>query len=162
MGDFFERTVVLVIEHSEQGAFGLILNRPSDSTVGEAAPQVADTVGSDHVLHLGGPVDPSAVTAVGEHLNPAASAKLVVGDAGMVDLDDPPLLGRLRLFAGYAGWSAGQLDAEIESEAWFVEPAELEDLFADEEDLDLWAQVLSRKGGVYAVLATYPADPSLN
>jgi putative transcriptional regulator len=159
MPDYFNRTVILMVEHSEEGAFGLVLNRPSETTVGEASPELAELIGEEHVLHVGGPVQPSAVTAIGEHPDPAEATKLVVGAVGMVDLDDPPELARLRVFAGYAGWGPGQLDGELEQEAWIVEDAHPDDPFADG---DLWSRVLSRKGGEYALLARMPADPSVN
>jgi putative transcriptional regulator len=159
MPDYFHRTVILMVEHSEQGAFGLVLNRPSETTVGEVAPELAQLIGDQHVLHVGGPVQPNAVTAVGDHPDPAAATKLIVGGVGMVDLDDPPELSRVRIFAGYAGWSAGQLEGELEQEAWFVEPVHPDDPFGDG---DLWAAVLARKGGEYALLARMPPDPSVN
>lgn len=159
MSDFFQRAVVLVVEHTEDGAFGLVLNQPSDSTVGEAVPDLAEAIGSEHVLYVGGPVQSNAVTAIGEHADPAAATKLVVGDVGMVDLDSPPELERVRVFAGYAGWAAGQLEGEIEAEAWIVEPALPGDAFAEG---DLWAEVLDRKGDEFALLARMPSDPSLN
>jgi putative transcriptional regulator len=136
MPDYFHRTVILVVEHSEQGAFGLVLNRPSEATVGEVSPELAELVGEEHILHVGGPVQPNAVTAVGEHPDPTEATKLIVGGVGMVDLDDPPELSRVRVFAGYAGWAAGQLDDELEQEAWIVEDAHPDDPFADG---DLWA-----------------------
>ena len=159
MPDYFHRTVTLVVEHSEQGAFGLVLNRPSETTVGEASPELAELIGDGHRIHVGGPVQPNAVTAVGEHPDPAEATKLIVGSVGMVDLDNPPELLRVRIFAGYAGWAAGQLDGELEQEAWIVEDAHPDDPFRDG---DLWAEVLSRKGGEYALLARMPADPSVN
>ena len=159
MPDYFNRTVILMVEHSEEGAFGLVLNRPSETTVGEASPELADLIGEEHVLHVGGPVQPNAVTAIGEHPDPADATKLIVGTVGMVDLDDPPDVTRLRVFAGYAGWGAGQLDGELEQEAWIIEGAHPDDPFGDD---DLWATVLSRKGGEYALLARMPADPSVN
>jgi putative transcriptional regulator len=159
MADFFRRSVVLVIEHNEQGAFGLVLNRPSDSTVGEAVPDLAELIGGEHVVHVGGPVQPGAVTAVGEHADPEASTKLVVGTVGMVDLDEPPEVSRIRVFAGYAGWGPEQLDQELEAEAWIVEDAHPDDPFSTD---DLWASVLSRKGGEFVLLARMPPDPSVN
>ena len=159
MPDYFHRTVILMVEHSEQGAFGLVLNRPSETTVGEVSPELAELIGAEHVLHVGGPVQPNAVTAVGEHPDPAGSTKLLVGGVGMVDLEDPPELSRVRVFAGYAGWSAGQLEDELEQEAWFIEPAHPDDPFGDG---DLWATVLARKGGEFALLARMPPDPSVN
>jgi putative transcriptional regulator len=159
MPDYFHRTVILVVEHSEEGAFGLVLNRPSETTVGEASPELAELIGGEHLLFVGGPVQPNAVTAIGEHADPAAASKLIVGGVGMVDLDDLPDVSRLRVFAGYAGWSAGQLDGELEQEAWIVEDVHPDDPFADG---DLWASVLQRKGGEYSLLARMPPDPSVN
>jgi putative transcriptional regulator len=159
MGDYFHRTVVLVVEHSEQGAFGLVLNRSSDTTVGEVAPELAALIGDEHVLHVGGPVQPNAVTAIGEHEDPTAASKLIIGPVGMVDLDEPPALSRVRVYAGYAGWGPEQLDDELEQEAWILEDAHPDDPFAEG---DLWAGVLRRKGGEYALLARMPPDPSVN
>jgi putative transcriptional regulator len=159
MPDYFHRTVILVVEHAEQGAFGLVLNRPSGTTVGEASPELAELIGEEHLLFVGGPVQPNAVTAIGEHPDPADATKLIAGGVGMVDLDDPPELSRIRVFAGYAGWSAGQLDGELEQEAWIVEDVHPDDPFADD---DLWSSVLRRKGGEYALLARMPPDPSVN
>lgn len=157
--DAFRRAVVLIVEHNDEGAFGLVLNQPTDSTVGEAAPELAELIGSEHVLHIGGPVQPNAVTAIGEHPEPADATKLIVGQVGMVDLDHPPELARLRVFAGYAGWGAGQLDGELEAEAWMTEPAHPDDPFGEG---DLWASVLERKGAEFSLLARMPSDPSMN
>ena len=104
MGDWFHRSVILVVEHSDEGAFGLVLNRPTETTVGEAAPELAELIGDEHVIHVGGPVAPNAVTAVGDHPDPADSSKLVVGTVGMVDLESPTDVSRLRVYSGYAGW----------------------------------------------------------
>lgn len=159
MADYFHRTVILMVEHSEQGAFGLVLNRPSETTVGEVAPELAELIGEDHVIHVGGPVQPNAVTAVGDHPDPSEATKLIIGGVGMVDLDDPPELIRVRVFAGYAGWAAGQLEDELEREAWITEDAHPDDPFRDG---DLWSETLRRKGGEYALLARMPPDPSVN
>ena len=159
MSDYFRRTVVLVVEHNAEGAFGLVLNQPSESTVGEISAELGELIGADHVIHVGGPVQPSAVTAIGDHADPDDATKLIVGNVGMVDLDDPPELARVRVFAGYTGWGPGQLDAELEAEAWITEAAHPDDPFAEG---DFWAAVLGRKGGEFALLARMPADPSMN
>jgi putative transcriptional regulator len=159
MPDYFHRTVILVVEHSDQGAFGLVLNRPSETTVGEASAELAELIGDDHLIHVGGPVQPNAVTAVGDHTDPAAASKLIVGSVGMVDLEDPPELHRLRVYVGYAGWGEGQLDGELEEESWIVEDAHPDDPFRDG---DLWSEVLARKGGEFSLLARMPPDPSVN
>lgn len=158
--DWFRRTVILVVEHTEDGAFGLVLNRPSETTVDEAVPVLAGIAGADDRVHIGGPVQPDGVVALGEFADPELSPNLVVGDVGLVDLDDPPEgLARIRLFAGHAGWGEGQLDGELEAEAWIVADPEPDDAFSDG---DLWSESLRRQGGEYQLLARMPADPSLN
>jgi putative transcriptional regulator len=158
--DWFRRAVILVVEHADEGAFGIVLNRRSDATVGEAVPVLAPVAGEDAPVHLGGPVQPDGVVALGEFADPDESPKLVVGDVGLVDLDDPPDgLGRIRLFAGHAGWGEGQLDGELEAEAWIVAEPAPDDPFSDG---DLWAETLRRQGGQYELLARMPEDPSVN
>jgi len=158
--DWFQRTVILIVEHAEEGAFGLVLNRPSETTVEEAVPTLAEVAGSDEPVHIGGPVQPDGVVALGEFTEPGLSPKIVVGDVGLVDLEEPPAeLERIRLFAGHSGWGEGQLDGEMEAEAWIVADPEPDDAFSDG---DLWVEVLRRQGGRYELLARMPADPSVN
>lgn len=158
--DFFHRAVVLVIEHTEEGAMGVILNRPSDTAVTDAVDRLAALAGPDDVVHLGGPVSPESVIALGEFEDPAQAAGIVVGDLGLVDPDSPdPDLRALRVYAGYAGWAPGQLEGELEAEAWIVDEALADDPFRAG---DLWPIALERKGGAFALLARMPADPSLN
>ena len=160
LSDFFARAVVLVIEHNEEGALGLVLNRPTDAAVAEVVDRLAGLAGPEDMVHVGGPVSPDSIIALGKFEDGAEAARLVVGDLGLVDPDEPePDLTELRVYAGYAGWGPGQLDSELEDEAWIVEPARPGDPFADG---DLWAAALQRKGGAYALLATMPPDPSLN
>jgi putative transcriptional regulator len=158
--DYFRRAVVIIVEHSEEGALGLVLNRPSDQRVDEAVPTLAELADEDDVVYAGGPVGPSGVIALGDFERPDDAGRLVVGSLGLVDPDrtDTPVR-RLRVYAGHAGWGPGQLDGELEQEAWIVEPAEADDPFRED---DLWTHVLARKGGSYALLARMPPDPSLN
>jgi putative transcriptional regulator len=162
----FRRTVVLLGEHGEDGAMGLVLNRPTDVTIGEAAPPLAVVAGEESRVHVGGPVQPEAVLVLAEFDDPAAAASIVVGDVGFAssdgDLDGlAGAIRRARVFAGYSGWGPGQLESELEEESWLVEPAEGVDLFPEPGD-DLFAAVLRRKGGTYRVLAMMPEDPSSN
>jgi putative transcriptional regulator len=158
--DYFRRTVVLVIEHTDDGAMGVVLNRTSDTRVSEAVPVLAEQAGEDELVHLGGPVAPDAVVALAEFEDPDDAGTPVVGSLGVLDPDRPDAgLRRLRVYAGYAGWSPGQLEDEVEQGAWIVESADPSDPFRDG---DLWSEALQRKGGAYALLATMPADPSLN
>lgn len=158
--DIFRRTVVLVLEHSEDGAVGVILNRPSETHVDDAVPDLAALSEPDDVVHLGGPVGPDTVIVLARFDDPAEAASIVLEDLGVVDPDvESPDLRAIRVYAGHAGWAPGQLDGELEQDAWIVEPANADDPF---EGGDLWSDVLDRKGGGYALLARMPEDPTLN
>ena len=158
--DYFRRTVVLVVEHNEEGAMGLVLNRPTETDVAEAVPDLAALADSVDVVHAGGPVQPDAVLVLGDFEEPEEAGTPVSGTLGLLDPEHPdPALRRVRVYAGYAGWAPGQLDAEMEEGAWIVEPAAPDDPFTRE---DLWAAVLQRKGGAYALMVSMPIDPSLN
>ena len=158
--DFFRRTVVLVLEHSDDGAVGLVLNRPSETHVDEAVPDLPVLVEPDDVVHVGGPVGPDSVIVLGRFEDPDEAASIVLDDLGVVDpAVDNPALHAVRVYAGHAGWGPGQLDGELEEDAWIVEPAHADDPF---EVGDLWSEVLDRKGGGYALLARMPENPSLN
>jgi putative transcriptional regulator len=162
----FRRTVVLVTEHNEEGAMGLILNRPSETAVGDGAPPLLTLVDEGALVHLGGPVEPAAVTVLAEFDDPDDAAAVVLGDIGFVradaELDElPGTTRRARVFAGYCGWTAGQLEAELEGEdSWIVATPRPDDVFG--EAADLWADVLRRKGGQFAIVALMPYDPSVN
>jgi putative transcriptional regulator len=162
----FERTVVLIAEHGEEGAMGIVLNRASEVEVGDAAESLADLVEPGELVHAGGPVQPTAVVIVAEFDDPEQAASLVLERVGFVgaDADFDTLAAdvvRVRVFAGLAGWGAGQLEAEIERDDWIVEPATADDVFAADPEA-LWSAVLERKGGQYALVARMPPDPSLN
>ena len=163
----FSRTVVLLLDTGESGALGVVLNRPTELEVADVLEAWADLVAGPGVLFQGGPVETDAALAVARVTadDEPVGWRRVFGTTGLVDLDAPVELlssavSALRIFAGYAGWGAGQLEAEIEEGAWFVVPAEPQDPFLDPERL--WAQVLRRQGGQLAMLATMPAEPGLN
>ena len=161
----FKRTVVLVTEHTEEGAAGLVLNRPFDAPVAELVPQLEDLVDDGENVWLGGPVQPEAVLVLGEFLDPDDAAVPLFGALGFPALDDPaevvPVTTRRRVFAGYAGWGAGQLEQELARDDWFLETASPDDAFTDAPE-ELWADVLRRKGGIYGLVARIPEDPSVN
>jgi putative transcriptional regulator len=161
----FWRTVVLIVEHSEEGALGLVLNRPSETTVGEAVAELEDTLDVDDPLYIGGPVQPSALIVLGEFEEPGDAALVAFGDVGVLANgshdDPPPQLRRGRAFVGHAGWGPGQLDSELERRDWITEPARTQDAFSDDPGA-LWETVLTRKGGSYALVARMPPDPSVN
>ena len=158
--DYFRRTVVLMLEHTPDGAMGVVLGRESETRVAEAVPQLAALAPPDELVCIGGPVSPQSVLAVGEFDDIAEAGTQVVGPLGTLDPDaGNSSLRRIRVFAGYAGWAPGQLDGELEQDAWVVTPAEPGDPFSVG---DIWSETLHRKGGDYRLLATMPADPSLN
>jgi putative transcriptional regulator len=161
----FRRTVVLVTEHTDDGAAGLVLNRPSLVEVGAAVPQLEELVDEDDQVWVGGPVQPEAVLVLGEFLDPDEAAVPLFESLGFPSLDEPegivPATTRRRVFAGYAGWGAGQLEEEVANEDWILEEALADDAFTEEPD-ELWREVLRRKGGIYELVARMPDDPSLN
>ena len=161
----FLRTVVFVGEHNEEGAMGVVLNRPSSLSVGEAVPPLAELAGADELVYIGGPVQPEAIVVLGDFAEPARAAVPVLGSVGFLpgEVDEELAAGinRARVFAGYAGWGPGQLESELAEPSWIVEPALPDDVFSDEPEA-LWSRVLRRKGGPFAVLALMPMDPSRN
>ena len=162
----FSRTVVLIGAHSDEGAMGVVLNRPSELTVGEAVPQLERAVDEQEPVYVGGPVRPGAVVFLAEFLDPAPAGLLVIGRIGCpspdADIEElTEATARARVFAGYAGWGEGQLEAEIDHGDWIAEPALPEDVFT-EVPAQLWSRVLTRKGGSYALIARMPVNPSVN
>ncbi len=162
----FARTVVLVGVHSEEGAMGVVLNRPSQLTIADAAPQLEPAIDLEQPLFIGGPVQPSSIVFLAEFLDPAPAELLVLGRIGFPapDTDVQELTratARGRVFAGYAGWGEGQLDAELEQGDWILDAAQPQDVFS-EDPSELWSQILTRKGGSYALLARMPTDVSVN
>jgi putative transcriptional regulator len=162
----FERTVVLIGVHSADGAMGVVLNRPSELTVAEAAPQLEPATGQCEQLYIGGPVQASSIVFLAEFLEPALAGLLVLGrigfpapEAEIAELSQATE--RSRVFAGFAGWGEGQLEAELAECDWIAQAALPDDVFTDLPE-QLWGDVLTRKGGSYALVARMPADPSMN
>jgi putative transcriptional regulator len=164
----FLRTVVLICRHDADGALGLVLNRPSDVPVGDHLPGWTEPLATPEVVFVGGPVQPEMAIGFAERrsgtLPPGWSD--VADDLGLVDLAGPPGtsvgdLDALRVFAGYAGWSAGQLDFEASSEDWFVVEMEAGDPFSAAA-ASLWRDVLRRQHGQLALYADFPLDPAAN
>jgi putative transcriptional regulator len=170
----FTRTVILLVQHHQEGAVGVVLNRPSEVSVEQVLPDWAILASGPSMLFRGGPVAPDGalcLARLGNEDDPMGWQRLPMHAPGMeslgvVDLQAPPvMLGSqvdgLRVFAGYAGWGAGQLEREIEDGAWYLLPANAEDPFCGDPE-NLWGSVLRRQGGQLAMLATLPQDPSLN
>lgn len=163
----FRQSVVLLAEHTEEGAMGVVLNRESTATVGDVVPSLAELAGEDAPVFVGGPVSGSSVTVVAQFAEPGRAALLVHEDVGFVPAgeDDRAALHagllRTRVFAGHAGWGPGQLEAEMEEESWIVEEPLTGDLFTEDPE-GLWSRILRRKGGGYVLISTMPPDPGRN
>jgi putative transcriptional regulator len=162
----FARTVVLITEHNDEGAMGIVLNRPATTTVTEAAPELEDLVAPGDDVYVGGPVQPASVIVLAEWDTPDDAAVPIFDGVGFVgaeaDTDElARTVNRARVFAGFAGWAPGQLETELERDDWILEPALADDVFHPDPE-QLWSDVLERKGGEYALVARMPLDPSLN
>ena len=166
-GSFFQRTVVLICQHDAEGAFGLVLNRATGSKVGEMI--VADLPDSlkEFPLYLGGPVQPAALSFLHtDSFIPDADVLPNLGLGHSLDTlmefgDSFSATRKVRLFAGYAGWSAGQLEEEMSRDAWLTHPASI-DLVFDPNPDRLWNLILRQKGWKYKLLSQMPEDLSLN
>jgi putative transcriptional regulator len=166
-GSFFQRTVVLICQHDSEGAFGLVLNRAAGTNAGDMIVADLPEPLKASPLFLGGPVQPSALSfLLSDSFIPDANVmpNLSLGHS----LDTLIELGesfsptqRVRMFAGYAGWSPGQLEDEIKRDAWLTYPASL-DLVFDTTPDQLWQKILRKKGWQYRLLAQMPEDLSHN
>jgi len=165
----FRRTVVLVLDHSDDGALGIVVNRPLDVDVAAVLPAWQPYTTNPGRLFQGGPVQLDSalglVAVPGDGREPDG-VRRIIGSLGLVDLDTPPdaLAGDvagLRIFAGYAGWSSGQLEDELGEGAWYVVDSEPRDPFTDAPE-GLWRAVLRRQRGDLALVSTYPDDPTMN
>jgi len=163
----FARAVVLVCEHNEQGALGVILNRPTEAEVFEYLPDWAHLVAEPAVVFEGGPVEREVAIGLvaSSHTQPSVGYTAISKGLGLMDLGSDPAeatgIDLLRVFSGYAGWEAGQLEQEIGAGGWFVLPARRDEGFAVS-PAGLWRETLTRQGGRLAVYANFPPDPTLN
>lgn len=165
----FADTVVLLLDADDDGALGVVLNRPSPVPVSDVLTPWDDMVSEPEVLFLGGPVSTEGALAVAllrDHDDAPVGFREVVGRLGLIDLDTPLELvegsvDQLRIFAGYAGWGAGQLEGEVEEGSWYVVPAQAPDVFRID-PVGLWRDVLRRQPGELSWNSTRPADPGVN
>lgn len=164
----FHRSVILMLQHDDNGAQGVVLNKPMGAEVDAVLPGWGEHIASPQTLFQGGPVQLDSalgLVMVSDDDLPPGSQRLF-GSVAIIDLDTPPLLvmpevGGLRIFAGYAGWSAGQLEGELRRGSWFVVDSLPGDLLTADPD-HMWEQVLRRQRDELAFVAYYPSDPELN
>ncbi|WP_280264347.1 YqgE/AlgH family protein [Nocardia wallacei] len=166
----FRRTVVYIVEHNDAGSLGVVINRPSETAVQDVLPRWAELAAHPRALYIGGPVKRDAALClatmkVGTAADRAAGLRRVDGRVALLDLDsDPevvePLVEGIRVFAGYAGWTFGQLEGELERGDWIVLSALPSDPIAGR--TDLWAQVLRRQPLPLSLLATHPIELERN
>ncbi len=154
----FARSVVLILEHDDEGAVGVVLNRPTQISPSDELPDWLPLLATPDVVFLGGPVDPDAAVGLS-----AARADDEVSGVQLVDLTAGPgdLTGPIRVFAGYAGWGPQQLEMELAQGGWLIAGAEREDVFTDDPN-DLWRRVISRQPGRVPMYANFPLDPRAN
>jgi putative transcriptional regulator len=165
----FRGSVVLLLDHDEDGSLGVILNRPTPIVVSSVLPAWTPTVSPPEVLFEGGPVSRDsalAVARVPRDVPEPVGFRRIVGDLGIVDLDTPTdvvaeALTGMRVFAGYSGWGAGQLETEIEERAWYVVDSVSADVFLPDVSR-LRQDVLRRQPGELAWVSTRPEDPNHN
>lgn len=162
----FRKTVVLLCEHGEAGALGLVLNRPTDVEIGQLIEGFPDVPGTRTVFQ-GGPVSQDGLLVLGR-----SAAKLeglgVLADTYLIEdlaaLQDPARMGphaAARCYLGYAGWGPGQLEAEMGEGAWGLMAGDSSLVF-DADPAGLWRRMLIQHGGPWAVYGTMPDDPSVN
>lgn len=163
--DAFYRTVIWLLDHGEHGALGVILNRPTEIAVGEIFPALKFEAAEPAVLYEGGPVSPDGIICLGRRGDATAAPGFtpVLEHWGSIDPRETPPDGvdAVRVYRGYAGWSARQLEDELERGSWLVVEALAEDAVSAEPE-ELWEHVLDRQGPSYARVKLVPRDPSLN
>jgi len=177
----FHRTVVLMLDHGDSGALGVVINRPTEVDLRESLPGWYDLAAAPSVVFVGGPVERTGAIGLGRPVDgavpeapdhpddslwsPVATGRSELGPLATVDLSrqpDPTAgLDAVRVFVGYSGWGPGQLEGELDQEAWVVADARPGDLWSADPE-GLWERVLRRQGGTTSWLSLHPDDPSGN
>jgi len=158
----FARSVILMLEHDESGAFGLILNAATIIPVADHLPEIAHLASEPPSVFVGGPVGSDMAIILGRSGTADFQRPTPFGNIGIIDVDGiPPDLDALRVFAGYAGWTPWQLDAEIDDGSWWVVPTDRSLIFSAETS-DMWERVVSAAPGTIPFHRTFPHDLSAN
>jgi putative transcriptional regulator len=162
----FARTVVLIAAHDDEGALGLVLNRPLEVPLAEISPELQSLAEPGSTVHRGGPVAPDSAVVLADFRDPSLAALMIFGTVGFpsAECDLRELAEgarRARVFAGHSGWGPGQLDGELHEEGWIIGQLAPDELWQPD-STQLWSTALRRKGGSYALLARMPEDVSVN
>ena len=165
----FRQTVVLLCEHGDEGALGVVVNRPTAMLLSEAVPQVPVLEGQRHTLFSGGPVQPNQVmilfrlTHETEDQHHVFDGVYLGGDLGVLEqvLTRPSGTDAFRAYVGYSGWGAGQLENEMKTGSWITLPADPTVVF-EKDPARIWPDIMRALGGRYTVYADMPADPHMN
>jgi putative transcriptional regulator len=163
----FERTLILLTEHNEDGTVGFVLNKPSESLVTDV---MEDIKNIQSKVYIGGPVQQDTLHFI--HRNPALADSIEV-DKGifwggnfeqlllLIETNQLDVLD-IKFFLGYSGWSPGQLEEEMKAESWIVSDQVTQDLLFETPPEMMWKKSLQSLGGRFSVYSNYPIDPSMN
>lgn len=164
----FEQSIIYMLHHDVEGALGVTINQPSELLVEELLPRWSDLTSNPAVIFSGGPVETDGFLGVAQAVGDPGDDVVAVPGTNVVTInleDDPAItaasIDRLRIFRGYAGWGARQLDTELSAGAWFTVTAQPNDLWSTTPE-DLYDQVLRRQSGDMRWFANAPLDPSQN
>lgn len=167
--DFFHKTVILMVDHDEDGAFGLVLNKPSEQTMETLIKNLPETKFSEKTIFSGGPVDPMFVSIIHNGKQTEDPGIEVIPGVYMARSFDTMLEVlssddiQFKVLQGYAGWSSGQLESEFDRLSWVVsDMVDPSIVFSEEESEDVWKNSLRKKGGIYKYFVEHTKDPSLN
>ena len=155
----FFRTVILLLQHDDEGTVGIVLNRETSETVADHLPEWAGLVTEPGLIHFGGPVEPEIAIGISSS---ATGESTGVPGLSIVDLGTDPQIDAspIRVYSGYSGWGAGQLEEELAEGSWYVVQGSPDDPF--DTPVGQWARILRRQSGHLALVSTFPEDVTLN
>jgi putative transcriptional regulator len=163
----FERTIILLCEHTEEGSFGFVLNKLSTTTVNEV---IDDSKGADGAIYIGGPVQQDTLHFVHRYAGLEDAVEIENGIFWGGNFEKLLFLlqteqiqpSDAKFFLGYSGWSAGQLEEELKQDSWIVSDRVTEELIFETNPEAMWQKALKAMGGRFSVYSNYPLDPRLN
>ncbi|MCZ8154920.1 MAG: YqgE/AlgH family protein [Leptospira sp.] len=166
--DYFHKTIVLMVDHDADGAFGLVLNKPTSQTLESLIKNLPETEHSEKNVYSGGPVDNMFVTIVHNQKSSKDPGVQIIPGVFMARSYDTLVEvleskdAHFRVFQGYAGWTSGQLESEFEKLSWVVSEISESAIFQENESEELWKEALKHKGGIYKYFVEHTKDPMLN